>query len=256
MSLVARDSKLMQRLGKYGVLSTAQIHEGLFPGIRKTTMLRRLRKLEARDQIRRVAGLPDGSYGWTLTSRQSTALGFSGISRHTSRISVDHDVLLSAVRLALERAGIETRWTPEHVLRHRAWEARKPNGMIPENIPDGVFTTMIGDQIRAVSVELELSAKNSERYRKILTSYREKRQLWGFWYIVSHESIAVKIGKIWRKVARDSKAPRFVWSLFDEVCKNPADAKLHYGGSAFPLGTIFTKRAVAHSPAHPVSRAY
>ncbi len=155
--VTARDERLLRQLGDFGVLSTAQIRELFFVGVRKTTMLRRMRLLEERDLIRRLRGLPDGSHGWCLSLRCATALGFVGIGRRLNRHTLEHDVTLSQVRLALESVGLGTQWTPEHVLRNEAWRARKPHMPEPESIPDGVFTIEVAGKFLAVAVELEMS---------------------------------------------------------------------------------------------------
>jgi DNA-binding MarR family transcriptional regulator len=62
MKFTERDRNLLGTLSDFGLLSTKQIQHLIFQGIRKTTMLRRLRLLEKRNLIRRIKGLNDGKF--------------------------------------------------------------------------------------------------------------------------------------------------------------------------------------------------
>ncbi len=253
-NVTPRDQKLLHQLGDFGVLSTGQIRELFFPEIAKTTMLRRLRILEQWDLIRRLRGLSDGSHGWCLSQRCATALGFVGIGRRLNRHTLEHDVTLSQVRLALGSVGLGTQWTPEHVLRNEAWRARKPHTPEPENIPDGVLAIEVEGKFLAVAVELELSAKNKDRYRKALKAYWWKHNLALIWYLVPHEALGRKLEHIWHEVTSGGPDIRLRWSIIEQVLKRPYDIVLRRKGGTRLLREITPmKPPDAHEVAHPMS---
>jgi hypothetical protein len=253
--LTPRDEKLLRQLGDFGVLSTAQLRATFFAETRKTTMLRRLRKLEKLALIRRLRGLPDGSHGWCLTLRCATALGFVGIGNRINRHTLEHDITLSQIRLVLQTVGLGAQWTPEHVLQHKAWQARKPHSAAPDNIPDGVFIVPYNGSFIAVAIELELTTKNKERYRKTLRAYWWKRNIGMIWYLVPHEALGQKLDRVWKKVIEGGKDRHLRWSIIDELLNNPYDVRLHNQDGSVPLREVFAiKPPPAHGVAHPVSR--
>ena len=250
--ITERDHALFQKLGDYGVLSTGQLRELFFKNIRKTTMLRRLRALERRYLIRRIQGLSDGSHGWSLTKRCAYKLGTEGVFKNINRNSLQHDVTLSQVRMALQSVGLGETWVPEHVLRFRAWQERNQNKKVSENIPDGIFTVESGGDYLAVAIELELNEKNSDRYAKTLGSYWGKQSLAMIWYLVPTRALGEKIERLWKKTNGTSNT-RLKWSIISQVLKNPYDIELHCLGTTRLLRNVITLRQPAHTTAHTVS---
>ena len=68
MLLTQRDFKLFNMLFDYGLLTTGQMNNLIFNSIRKTTILRRLRLLEAKGFIKRMIGLESFEALWFLTN--------------------------------------------------------------------------------------------------------------------------------------------------------------------------------------------
>lgn len=247
-----RDLALFKSLGHYGVLSTGQIWEIHFKEIAKTTMLRRLRALEEKDQIRRIHGLPDGSHGWCLTLTCARSFGIQGVFRHINRTSLVHDVALSEVRLKLKSVGLGETWIPEHILRYQAWENRIKHRRVAETIPDGIFTIEHKGEHLAVAVELEINQKNSERYQKSFRAYYCKRNLGMVWYLVPNESLGRRLESVWKKIP--SSETIFAWSLISNVLNNPYDIELHCDGKKRLLREFIAIHRPAHSSAQGVSR--
>lgn len=75
MNYTARDLKLMEKLGQYGVLSTEQVAKTFFQNIAMTTVRRRLRLLEHAKRIYRVHGLDNGGVAWSLTKNVAQEMG-------------------------------------------------------------------------------------------------------------------------------------------------------------------------------------
>jgi hypothetical protein len=251
VSLTQRDHSLITNLSEFGVLSTHQIWALNFKNARKTTMLRRLRILERNNKIRRIHGLPDGSHGWSLTLSCARELGVQGVFKNINRNSIHHDITLSQLRLSLKSVGLGDNWVPEHILRYRAWEARERIRKIPESIPDGIFTLHKNNEHLVVAVELEMTPKNSSRYRKSFAAYYFKRNLGMLWYLVPNLSFGRRLEQIWLKNYKENS--RLYWSLISQVLQAPYDIELHKSGKKLLLRDILTIKNPAHSPAQEVS---
>jgi len=249
-----RDEELLQKLGDFGVLSTAQIQNLFFGKAQRTTMLRRLRRLEGLNLIQRIRGLPDGSHGWSLTPTGARSRGLVAIGRRLNRHTLEHDVTLGEVRFALERVGLGAGWMPEHHLRHKAWQSRKPGSAAPENIPDGIFSAEAHGKYLAIAVELEFHPKGTERYRKTLRAYRSRQNIAVIWYLVPYESLGRKLDRVWALETRGYRDKRLRWSLLSDVLKAPESVLLHNESGAIALRDLFTLKVPAHGVAHPMSR--
>ncbi|MFM8314791.1 MAG: hypothetical protein ACKOA8_10935 [Deltaproteobacteria bacterium] len=247
-----RDLALFKSLGDFGVLSTAQVRELNFKEIRTTTMLRRLRVLEEKDQIRRIHGLPDGSHGWCLTVTCARTFGIQGVFRQINRTSLIHDVTLSEIRLKLKSVGLGDTWVAEHILRYRAWENRIKRRRVAETIPDGIFTIEHKGEHLAVAVELEINQKTTERYQKSFRAYDCKRNLGMVWYLVPHLALGRRLESIWKKIPSADTA--FTWSLISNVINNPYDIELHRNGQKQFLREVTAIHRPAQSSAQGVSR--
>lgn len=244
-----RDTKLLVHLGEYGVLSTNQIKDLFFSETDKGTMLRRLRILEEMDLVRRIFGLADGSHGWVLTRKCASRIGAIGVNGRLNRLTLDHDVTLSQVRLALESVVIGGKWTPEHVLRYEAWRGRSPYSGVPENIPDALYTIEVNGNFVAVAIELEMTVKSTARYRKSLKAYRHKGQLGLVWFLVPTVAAGKRIERIWQELRCGIDDRRVRWSLTQELLSNPYDVVLHQAESQRLLRDITPMRPPV--PAHP-----
>lgn len=248
-----RDEDLLQKIGDFGVLSTAQIQSLFFRNAKRTTMLRRLRRLEELKMIQRIRGLSDGSHGWSLTPTGTRSRGLISIGRKLNRHTLEHDVTLGEVRFALERVGIGAGWMPEHRLRNKAGQSRKPGSSAPENIPDGIFSAEAHGKYLAIAVELELHPKSTERYRKTLRAYRSRQNIDVIWYLVPYESLGRKLDRVWAEVSRGYRDKRLRWSLLSEVLKAPESALLYSESGTISLRDLFTLKVPAHGVAHPMS---
>lgn len=238
--LTDRDAKVLDTLGAFGLLSTRQIAELFFPGTRKTTVCRRLRTLEERGIIRRVRGLPDGSVVWTLSRNAAHRRGLDGPSRNFNRNTLEHDVVLSDVRMALTRLGLGGHWIPEHELRRKAWKEHYQKGTRPEVIPDALLTVRASGEYRVIAVEVELKMKSRERYKKIFQSYGNKSSIWMIWYLVPTARMGKRIEALYNKVPSYLRSAGFMWSLLPELLEKPAETKLHNEGKEHLLTRVLT----------------
>ena len=243
----------MALLSRYGILSTAQIHRLVFKGIRKSTMLRRLRLIEKAKMIRRVYALPDGGAVWLLATKGEKDIGAERSAPAVNRHSITHDLTVLEVRLAFERHGICSHWKTDWELKRQIHAKRYRVDPAPVIVPDGIFSGHFHDRVRAVALEVELSPKTMRRYEKIFQKYRWQSSIGMIWYIVQNKSFGFTLLKKWQTTIPDRKG-LLRFSLVDDVLTNLVAAPI-YGGEDEPptVGDYFAVRPPAHTPAHGVS---
>lgn len=237
-----RDAMLLEKLGRFGVLSTAQIGRIAFEGVALTTVRRRLRLLEKSNLIFRVPGLEDGGLGWCLTTRTAIRIGVQYPMRHFNRNTLRHEILLNDVRLGLEGVGLADDWTSEHVLRARAYRHDRREKKDRELIPDGLFSAVVGQNSQAIAVELELSGKNRKRYEQVLGAYKSRQSLWAVWYIVGNETLGKTLQDVWRRINRGKRNDLLFWSPLDELLANPYEVRVHSEHFKYPLRQLVYMR--------------
>ena len=217
-----RDLLLLETLESYGVLSTKQIRELIFKGINTRTVLRRLRLLKQRGFIYSSEGLPSGALAWTL-SKRSSRLDLK--TKIINKNSLQHDVAVSSIRIQLERLKIAESWTSEHILKKEVikshYEERRNSLSYmddPPLIPDSLFITRHEGEMKAVALELELTLKSRERYKKIFSQYKEKEKIWFVWYVVLTHSAGEALSRLWAKYAIWGNC-LFAYSTLEELFK-------------------------------------
>ncbi len=235
-----RDLLLLRSLGSFGVFSTKQIARIFFPGVARTTVLRRLRHLEKGRFLRRVWGHLDGGYAWYLTKGCALELGFPASLRRINRNNLEHDVLLSDVRVALAKAQLGQEWVPEFEIKRLAEEKNSLGSQSVRVIPDGILTVEGRDGFRAVAVELELKAKNKMRYKETFSKYARKQNLWRVWYLVPTVSMGRMLEREWKKSVPSVRAEQFMWSLVAEVVSDPTEARVHSNANDYLLTQMLT----------------
>ncbi|HWU44598.1 MAG TPA: hypothetical protein VN132_14200, partial [Bdellovibrio sp.] len=138
-------------------------------------------------------------------SNQATALQtefggeeLNGRATKTSfpRAIINHDLMLTKLRLRLEEYGLSRAWISEHVLRKKIAASQSPKTFRRMNVPDGLmgFETPHGNKV-SYAIELELTAKSQKRYREIFKQYEKRNQLRAYWYVVRKQTIGSQILK-------------------------------------------------------------
>ena len=230
--LTPRDYVLLETLFSFGLMTTSQLERKVFSRIRRTTVLRRLRKLGKRGLIQKTSGSEKGALVWSVTAKGGALIGESSGYGHINRNTLEHDILVSEVRLVLEEIGVSREWKPGHILKKEVSPRRGESGLIP----DGIMLLPLGDSVRAVAIELELSAKAYSRYTKVIREYAGKRSIAAVWYIVSHKSIG-------RSVFKAAASPNFsdrkgewvFWTPLSEILEDPHQALLRGMSKAINL---------------------
>lgn len=232
-----RDLSIFRFLHSYGLLKTSDIARRFFPGIAPTTMLRRLRKLEGEGLLARLHGLPGGELAWRLTQKAGTLVAHTPPRRYFPKQSLEHDLQLVDLRLALERVGIAQSWTAEHELRRQAAAEERRIESIFRNVPDGWMTTNFQNEKANVAIELELTWKNQDRYRRIFANYRYHRKLVAVWYFVSTKRQGEKLNELWRKTGGASVY--FIWSLASEAIADPLNMVVRSLDRTYQIKNLF-----------------
>ncbi len=253
MMITKRDNQLFQKLSTHGMLSTKQVTSFIFNSIARTTALRRLRILEANHYLKRITGLDGHDVLWVLTDKGANAAGVSTPKKSWSKNILQHDYKLISLRLELEKSGIAQTWIPEHEIRSLIY---KKYGLLKGKqklIPDGLMGIEVMGKFGSVAIELELTLKNKNRIKDIVTRYQEKKDLSAVWYIASSQTILNSFFREWRNHQGFNKTIKLYGSLFEEVIKNPVEATVFSEGNACKIKDIWRIKP-AHTPAHGVSR--
>jgi hypothetical protein len=221
--LTDRDKRLLETLSDFGLMSTDQLERKIFSPIRNTTALRRLRKLEKRKLLSRSSGLAKGRLAWSITAKGGSVVGLPEGFGHINRNTLEHDVLVNELRLILEEIGASRGWKSGHSLKREVSPQRGEGGLLP----DGILFLPSGDSVKAVGIELELSAKALGRYRSVLEEYDDKKSIALVWYIVSHPSIAKIVMKaLDSKGSFERKGDWVYWTPLSEFLGDPFQIKL------------------------------
>jgi len=254
ITLTPRDKALLSDIREYGLHPTKRLAANHFPGVQHSTVLRRLRLLESASFIQKVPDLGGAGAAWGLT--KAGAKLFPEASKvHFPRFIQEHDLKLAALRLRLEEVGLARAWRPEHEIRAKAVE-RWGRYSVPEiSIPDGLMGVDAKGFREAVAIELELTAKNQQRYQKIFSDYFSKRQLWGFWYVVAKPTIGKQLVTAHKGFSSKSTKPCFFWSLLEEVMADPLRAHAHTLEGTFRVKDLWAAEVpvAAYSPAQGMS---
>jgi DNA-binding Lrp family transcriptional regulator len=249
MVFTDRDQRLLQAIQSYAILTTRQIAKMIFPGVAITTVLRRLRALEAGGYIQRIEGLVSTERAWGLTEWAGKLDPQRPGKVHFPRHSLDHDLKLTALRMQLEGKGIALSWIPEHEIRAKMARAHGLREVKRRVIPDGILSLEREGEKVSLALELELHVKNQSRYRQILRDYQSKKNLYALWYVVATKGI----GRALEKAQKECyfSGPFLFWSLLADVMREPREARAYCAGKTFLLRQLF--RAPAHPPAQEVS---
>ena len=226
MMLQKRDHSILASLARYGILSTKQIGDKYFSGVRHTTLMRRLRALEKENLIVRARGLPASMSAWYLSVKGVGASGASEIPRYTNQNVITHEVALSSVRMCLESVGLGADFTPERVLK-RGYEWKRDDSESSKRvIPDGILVAAEGKKTHVVALELELQPKNHARLRNVLGQYAKMTNLTRVMYVASTRSIANLVLRQWDKVQLYNGSPEILVCLLEELLEKKDQARV------------------------------
>ena len=238
------------KLQSYAVLRTRQLAAMVFAGVNLATVLRRLRKLEGEGYIKRMLRLEGYEIAWSVTLKGSLLVGNRPLKRNFRTDTIDHDLKLTDLRISLEGCGIAQSWIPEHEIRSKVARKHGLRRAKERIIPDGLMGVSYRGAKESVAIELELNFKNSGRYHRSFSQYQTKDSLWGVWYLVHSEGLGKAVEREWKGVSKYGGGIKFMWSMADEVLKEPLSGKVFSGEQTHAVSEIWT----AQPPALALSR--
>ena len=237
MRITQRDEKLLSTLSSFGLLKTSQIHEIIFKTSSKSALLRRLNILEKEKFIRRIKHYEEAI--WSLTHVGARQIGEEKAKKSLiNHNTLTHDVLLSEIRFKLEKNGMGEDWKLEHSLRHKILSEAPYRNRENLLVPDALFI-VTNKQKEAVAMELELHKKSYSRYKNIFQKYQEKKNLFCLWYIVRDEKLGLYLEDLWENTTWKSNSIHFVFSLLDDVRRNPKEAIVYENKYKYKASKIF-----------------
>lgn len=256
LTVTVRDIELLQKLSVYGMLSTKQVNALVFNSIAITTVLRRLRLLEAGFYVKRILGLESQDVLWVLTEKGALMAEVGVPKRHWSKSLLEHDFKLLQLRIAMEGCGVSRDWHPEHEIRAEIFKSNNFRDAKQKVIPDGLMSIERKGFKESVAVELELHMKNAKRYEEIFRKYAGNQKITWIWYVAPTKSILKQVLAGWLKVKAVHRVPYLCMSFIDEVMKDPIKARLISNDNQRKLGEFWIpeqSELPAHSPAQRVS---
>ena len=226
LTITSRDIELLKRLSVYGMLSTKQVNVLVFNSIAITTVLRRLRQLEAGFYVKRILGLESQDVLWVLTEKGASLAEVEVPKRHWSKSLLEHDFKLLQLRLAMEGCGVSHKWNPEHEIRAIIFKNNNFRDAKQKVIPDGLMSIERDGFKESVAVELELNMKSAKRYEEIFRKYAGNKNIPWIWYVAPTKSILKQVLAGWLKVKAVHRVPYLCMSYLHEVMKDPVQARL------------------------------
>jgi hypothetical protein len=253
MVITNRDRNLFKMIATYGMLSTTQINLLCFGGIAQTTVLRRLRFLEAEKYVSRMRGLESQDTLWVLLEKGAAESEVLIPKRHYSKNLLEHDFKLTSLRIALEGSGLSHSWIPEHEIRSSIFRNNDFRTAKDKLIPDGIMGIEVDSKKQSLAIELELTLKNKDKMKQTLTRYKEKEGIVGVWYIAPTNSLLNSILNVWRGIRVFGNETKLYLSVLDDVIKSPLDSKVFGSGQGKVASELWAPKP-AYPSAHRVSK--
>ena len=255
MRLQKRDNELLKMICDFGLLSTKQIGSVFFKDVAVTTVLKRLRILEAESLIKRVAGLESFELLWVINNKGAKLVDKENYKTSWNKQMLDHYYKVSCLRLSFLKSKLYESWVPEHEIKSLLYKKYSFKGAVNKLIPDGLMTIKRKGNIETWALEMELSLKGKDRYERIFKEYGKKENLSGIWYFVKGEAIFKSLKDFYKRHSYLLNGKTFVISYIDDVLSNLFDAKIFHPTNVEILSHFFEIKdfQLAQVPAHTVS---
>ncbi len=226
-----RDKKIFEFLAKYEVMSSKQIKSLVFNQIPETNFFRRLRELEKAKMVKRMGPMTDHVYAWLLAEKGKSIMGFEDMDIYKNRLTLEHDVTLTQLRIVLDLVGLGKNIIGEGQLRRRAREQRSKHYDQSKKIivPDALIPVMLNSRAEVFALELELHFKNRQRYIELFKKYIQMEGIYAIWYVVPSRSMANRMLEEWdffnlKHRNNYSKNKLFCVTELDQFLNDPMNA--------------------------------
>jgi hypothetical protein len=241
--LTSRDQQMMRYIWKWKIASTSSIHEAINRDASAYSTYKTLERLEKNRFLECRFEFAERFYVWQLTER-----GFLAIRAYLGELKEDgflsenhrHDRLVQAFQLG-EWSTHQFRntifWTEQDLRRRDIANYPEWVPQTSDHRPDG-YTRMVGTKKPwTIAYEVELSAKNVQKYEGVLRFYRANRQVDRVLWLVESDIIRDTILRAKTCIKEDSTNYHVFVDLNDYV-KNGWDAAVTNERSE----TLFTLR--------------
>lgn len=226
--LTDRAIQMMQYIWKWKIASTASIHEVINKTASPYSTYKTLDRLERNGFIEARVEFAERFYVWQLTER-----GFHSIKNYLGELKEDgylsenhrHDRLVQAFHLgewATHQFPIVNLFTEQEMRRREVADYPDWVPQTSEHRPDG-YTRIDGQNPTTVAFEVELSAKNVQKYEPILRFYRTARLVNRVLWLVDSPSIKDTILRA-KACTKDDSHNFHLFVDLDDYVKNGWDA--------------------------------
>ena len=211
VTIQPRDLDIFKYVFAFRVVSYEQIRRKFFAGVHPTAAYSRLRKLCKANYLRSFP-LAAGATSTMHVSLREKAWpsienlwGFEVDSPRFKSDSLDHDVRLAEIHSRLERLRLYRNYLSENLLQSSTFLATNQNYRDLVNIrADGALELKEpSGEVYLFSIELELSKKAPDRYRKKLEAYNRAGGIDGVIYICGDLEIMGLIERIDTELGKD-----------------------------------------------------
>lgn len=249
-AITSRDRKLLRVMFDYGILTSRQMSLWFFTGVRKTTVMRRLRRLEKGKYIRKRGTQPDGTAVYLIGETGAKYLG-EGLQHTTYPFhQIEHEIQVADLRWRLESLGVVKSWMTERTLRSEIMKRNPSRERSKIVVPDALI--LFRDFLipsGKVKLEMELHMKSNGRYQQRFRYFDQSAIF--TWYVVKTNSCGDKILRLVDQYARTGAKSCIGYSSLEELESFGMEAKLHRLGSSAALKDILLLK---DHPAHGVAQ--
>jgi hypothetical protein len=228
------------------------ISKWVFPEIEKTTVMRRLRRLEEGEFIRRRGTFRDGSAVFLIGIEGARHLGQKVPHTTYPLFLLDHEFAINKVRWKLNELGLIRSWMTERELRSAILQRNPRRERSNLVIPDALilFRHFLAPNAK-VELEVELHEKASNRYAARFKKFHQSMQKsQAFqWYVVRSEGCGLAILHSAARYGGVSIKDFIGFTQIDELIEKGLESRLFTLKQTLPLHAVLNEKLPAQEGA-------
>lgn len=246
MKLQPRDLDLLRNLARYELQSSRELGDQIFAKIAQTTVLRRLRKLEAEHFIQRQSQRWEGEELWSLGAQGVKRIGEVSLPPIQGPLQLHRVRRLSQVRKALEALGLGENWSS-------AREIRASSGRT-SFLPDALFMAEKKGQPISVALLLTGEELSFRALRARLRHFAQMDSLTYLWSLSEPGRASDAVKAAWGTIYRPPRGPGLLISDLDSLLQDPIKHGVSWEAKSDPcrLFELFDLKAPLLLPPPPL----
>ncbi|MGE3759088.1 MAG: hypothetical protein AB7H97_15100 [Pseudobdellovibrionaceae bacterium] len=140
----------------------------------------------------------------------------------------DHDTKVARIVLGLEKENVLKGFTTEGELKKKfmVWMKTTHEGKSAK-FPDLTLEFRGGGKFKTVAVEVEQSLKNFDRYKQVMTSYANAKEIEAVVFVSDQQTIFNRIARAMKETNYPSWERPVGFGEMNEWLKNPVTALIH-----------------------------